>query len=194
MRETFTTARLILRRMAATDTARLVMLCGDIRVAGKLSRMPHPYTDAHAQDWLERQNQMWSNSRDRVWVIALPNVGMIGTIGLHRESRMSLDIQETWELGYWLGVPYWGQGYATEAGLAVLTELDASLGPQEVTAGYALNNPNSGHVLEKIGFHKVDAIAQLHVLATGELSPTQVMQRPPAATVPTPNPERSPTP
>jgi [ribosomal protein S5]-alanine N-acetyltransferase len=192
MRETLTTDRLILRRMVAGDTVRLVTLCGDIRVAGNLSRMPHPYTDAHAQEWLARQNQMWSQSRDRVWVIALPDIGLIGTIGLHRESRMSLDNQESWELGYWLGVPFWGQGYATEAGFRVLGELDSALGPQEVTAGYALKNPNSGHVLEKIGFQKVDAIRDLHVLATGELSPTQVMlrQAPPLIS----NPERSPTP
>lgn len=190
MRDTITTDRLILRRMAASDIARLVTLCGDIRVAGNLSRIPHPYTRAHAQDWLEQQNQMWAESRDRVWVITLPDIGIIGTIGLHRESRLTLDNQETWEIGYWLGVPFWGQGYATEAGKAVLDELDSALGPQEVTAGYALKNPNSGHVLEKIGFQKVDAIRDLHVLATGELSSTQLMSRPAF----TPAPERSPTP
>jgi [ribosomal protein S5]-alanine N-acetyltransferase len=192
MRDTFTTDRLILRRMAATDIARVVMLCDDIRVAGNLSRMPHPYTQDHAHDWLARQNEMWSQTRDRVWVITLPDIGVIGTIGLHRESRLSVDGQETWEVGYWLGVPYWGYGYATEAGRAVLAELDAALGPQEVTAGYALNNPNSGHVLEKIGFQKVDAIVDLHVLATGEMSQTQVMRRP--APTQAPAPERSPTP
>jgi [ribosomal protein S5]-alanine N-acetyltransferase len=192
MRDTFTTNRLILRRMAATDTARLMLLCGDIRVAGNLSRMPHPYTEADAHDWLARQNQMWAETRDRVWVIATPDSGLIGTIGLHREKRMSVGGVETWEMGYWLGVPYWGQGYATEAAKAVLAELDQALGPQEVTAGYALKNPNSGHVLEKIGFQKVDLVTELPVLATGEMSRTQVMLRPAPNTQP--NPERSPTP
>jgi [ribosomal protein S5]-alanine N-acetyltransferase len=192
MRDIFTTDRLILRRMEATDLARLVMLCGDIRVAANLSRMPHPYTEKDGQDWLARQNEMWADSRDRVWVIATPEIGLIGTIGLHREKRMSARGIESWEMGYWLGVPYWGQGFATEAGQAVLKELDHTLGPQEVTAGYALENPNSGHVLTKIGFQKVDLILELSVLATGKMSRTQVMLRPAPTSIP--NPERSPTP
>jgi [ribosomal protein S5]-alanine N-acetyltransferase len=193
MRDTITSARLTLRRMAATDIARLAMLCGDIRVAGNLSRMPHPYTESDAHNWLARQNEMWAKSRDRVWVIATQESGLIGTIGLHREARLSLDGTEAWELGYWLGVPFWSQGYATEAGKAVLAELDRTLGPQKVTAGYALKNPNSGHVLTKIGFHKVDLIKELPVLATGELSRTQVMLRPASVQTTTESPERSST-
>ena len=190
--------------MVASDTARLVTLCGDLRVASNLSRMPHPYTAEDAAEWLARQDHMWANTRDRVWTIALPDIGLIGTIGLHRESRMHIVGLESWEMGYWLGVPFWGQGYATEAGTAVLAELDHAFGPQEVTAGYALKNPNSGHVLKKIGFHTVDLITELSVLATGEMSRTQVMLRPAPLSVPfsartlvpseIPIPERSPTP
>ncbi len=192
MRDIITSDRLTLRRMNASDATRLVTLCGDIRVARNLSRIPHPYTNKDATDWLTRQDHMWTNTRDRVWTITLPDVGLIGTIGLHRESRMHIDGVESWELGYWLGVPYWGQGFATEAGHAVLGELDRALGPQVVTAGYALKNPNSGHVLGKIGFQKVNAIRDLHVLATGQTSSTQVMLRP--APIQTQNPERSSTP
>jgi [ribosomal protein S5]-alanine N-acetyltransferase len=191
MRDIITSDRLTLRRMVASDAPRLITLCGDIRVAGNLSRMPHPYTANDADEWLARQNHMWTNTRDRVWTIALGDVGLIGTIGLHRENRLHVNSIESWEMGYWLGVPYWGYGYATEAGHAILSELDRALGPQEVTAGYALKNPNSGHVLEKIGFHKVDLITELSVLATGEMSRTQVMLRP-APTTQTVDPERSP--
>lgn len=189
MRNMITTPRLTLRRMTAHDVTRLVELCGDIRVAANLSRMPHPYSVSDAQQWLERQEVMWTTTRDRVWGIELRSNGLIGGIGLHREARMSVSGTETWEMGYWLGFPFWGQGYATEAGIAVLNELDETLGPQEVTAGHALKNPNSGHVLTKLGFHKVDLIKELSVLATGELSSSQVMLRP--APVLKLDPERS---
>jgi [ribosomal protein S5]-alanine N-acetyltransferase len=178
MRETFTTTRLTLRRMVESDTARIVMQCGDIRVAQNLTHMPHPYSAQDAAQWLERQATMWAGDKDRVWGVELPGTGLIGTMGLHWQARMRLDGNEGWEMGYWLGHAHWGQGYATEAGLAVLAELDSALGPQEVTAGYALKNPNSGHVLEKIGFHKVAAIRDFEVLATGKMSPTQLMFRP----------------
>jgi [ribosomal protein S5]-alanine N-acetyltransferase len=178
MRETFSSTRLTFRRMAKTDVVRLVELCSDIAVSGKLSRMPHPYTEQDAHEWLDRQASMWAGDRDRVWGVELPGAGLIGGIGLHRESRMSVDGTEQWELGYWFGVPYWDQGFATEAGACVLAELDRALGPQIVTAGFATKNPQSGHVLEKIGFYKVDVVRDFQVLATGELSPTQLMLRP----------------
>jgi [ribosomal protein S5]-alanine N-acetyltransferase len=189
MRDIITTSRLTLRRMGQNDVSRLVALCGDIKVAGMLSRMPHPYTPDDAHQWLARQDLMWTTMADRVWGIDLAGEGLIGGIGLHREARMSANQAESWELGYWLGTMYWGQGFATEAGRAALSELDRAQGPQEVTAGYALKNPKSGHVLEKIGFHKLDIVREFSVLATGELSRTQIMFRPAPNT--NPPPERS---
>jgi [ribosomal protein S5]-alanine N-acetyltransferase len=189
MRDIITTSRLTLRRMGQNDVSRLVALCGDIKVAGMLSRMPHPYTLDDAHQWLARQDLMWTTMADRVWGIDLAEEGLIGGIGLHREARMSANQAESWELGYWLGTRYWGQGFATEAGRAALSELDRAQGPQEVTAGYALKNPKSGHVLEKIGFHKLDIVREFSVLATGELSRTQIMFRPAPNT--NPPPERS---
>lgn len=178
MRETITTDRLVLRRYAASDVPRLIDLADDIRVAQNLPRMPHPYTQKEADDLLERQAEMWAGARDRPWAIELPGEGLIGMMGLHRGTRMNLEDKDLWQLSYWLGFPYWGKGYATEAGRAVLAELERAEGCQDVTAGYALKNPNSGHVLEKLGFHQVDGIRELTVLSTGELSPIQLMLRP----------------
>jgi [ribosomal protein S5]-alanine N-acetyltransferase len=180
MRETFAADRLTLRRMARTDADRLVALCGDIRVAGKLSRMPHPYLPEHAEEWLGRQDRMWTENTDRVWAIDVAGEGLIGGIGLHFNDRMSLDGTPAWELGYWLGVPYWGRGYATEAGKAVLAELERALGPTPVNAGYATENAPSGHVLAKLGFQKTGVIRDLPNLALGVDSPTVVVARPAA--------------
>jgi RimJ/RimL family protein N-acetyltransferase len=51
------------------------------------------------------------------------------------------------------------------------------LNPVYLVAGFATANTQSGHVLEKLGFYKVDAIREMSVLATGKTSPTQVMRR-----------------
>ena len=55
------------------------------------------------------------------------------------------------ELGYWIGVPFWGQGYCTEAGLAVLEYGFVERKLNRIQAMHFTRNPASGRVLEKIG-------------------------------------------
>jgi RimJ/RimL family protein N-acetyltransferase len=65
-----------------------------------------------------------------------------------------LDISETHqraELGYWIGVPLWRRGYATEAARAVVEFGFANLGLHRIHAHYFAENKASGRVLEKIG-------------------------------------------
>jgi [ribosomal protein S5]-alanine N-acetyltransferase len=180
LRDTITTARLTLRPFSQEHLAALVALAGDLRVARNLSRMPHPYTEQDGRDWLDRQPEMWAGGRDYVYAVELNGSGLIGAVGLHRDSRMSLDGSEAWELGYWFGVPFWGQGYATEAARAVLDGLEAVCGPTPVTAGYATHNTQSGHVLEKLGFHKTGVVRTSPVLALGIERDTALMFRPAA--------------
>src|SRR6266545_933473 len=59
---------------------------------------------------------------------------------------------ETPEIGYWLGVPHWGKGYATEAARAVIDHAFADLGCDTLLAGARVSNPASRRVLEKCGF------------------------------------------
>ena len=61
---------------------------------------------------------------------------------------------------------HWGQGYATEAGRAVVAIADESLRLPHLRASHALDNPASGRVLAKLGFAP-DGVAKLHSLARG---------------------------
>ncbi len=56
------------------------------------------------------------------------------------------------EIGYWLGVPFWGQGYATEAVRAVIDHAFGDLGYDVLAGGARVSNPASRRVLEKCGF------------------------------------------
>jgi RimJ/RimL family protein N-acetyltransferase len=79
-----------------------------------------------------------------VFAIVLRPSCFIGVCGLHPRGE--------WEFGYWLGKPYWGKGYATEAAGRVVTFAFEELIAQKLKAGWYYDNPKSGRVLEKLGF------------------------------------------
>jgi RimJ/RimL family protein N-acetyltransferase len=56
------------------------------------------------------------------------------------------------EIGYWIGVPFWGCGYATEASQGLIDHAFGSLGYEVLTASARVSNPASRRVLEKCGF------------------------------------------
>jgi RimJ/RimL family protein N-acetyltransferase len=70
----------------------------------------------------------------------------IGACGLAKLDGPAPDV------GYWLGIPYWGQGYATEAARAVIDHAFTALGYDALQAGARVTNPASRRVLEKCGF------------------------------------------
>lgn len=137
------TPRLQLRSYTPTDIAELVPLVGAREVAATTLRIPHPYTEQDARDFL-----LLAKDWNRIWLaITLGRDGrQIGGIGLllddqHRHA----------ELGYWLGVPYWGQGYATEAGKEMLRYGFETLHLHRIFASHFKHNPASGRVLRKLG-------------------------------------------
>jgi len=71
------------------------------------------------------------------------------------------------ELGYWVGVPYWGNGYATEAARAVVKYGFGTLGLHRIFASHFANNPASARVLRKIGM-RYEGRLRGHVLKWGE--------------------------
>jgi RimJ/RimL family protein N-acetyltransferase len=61
-------------------------------------------------------------------------------------------LEDAPEVGYWLGAPYWGQGYCTEALHAVIDYAFTDLDHEALHAGARVTNPASRRVLEKCGF------------------------------------------
>src|SRR5215470_19755479 len=106
------TARLRLRALQRTDARAVARLANDRRIAENTVIMPHPYTLADAESFFRHVEESESET---AFAITLADDALIGICGL----RMATPRKPP-EIGYWLGVPYWGQGYATEAARAVI--------------------------------------------------------------------------
>jgi ribosomal-protein-alanine N-acetyltransferase len=141
------TARLLLRLHKHEDIPALVRLAGAREVAATTLGIPHPYIDEDARKFLAKSADDFRAGRSVSFAICkLPGGELCGGAGL--------DISETHhraELGYWIGVPFWRRGYATEAARAVVEFGFANLGLHRIHAHYFAENTASGRVLEKIG-------------------------------------------
>jgi RimJ/RimL family protein N-acetyltransferase len=139
------TERLILRAPRREDAKAIATLIGDRRIAENTARVPHPYTLADAEEFIASSN---SNTPEQAnFVITTRDGGdLLGGcgIGALRETEP--------EIGYWLGLPFWGNGYATEAARALLDHGFGDLGHEVILSGARVSNPASRRVLEKCGF------------------------------------------
>lgn len=140
------TKRLTLRPGWPEDAAAIARAIGHEEVVTKLSRVPWPYTEAHAAEWLATPR-----TKDNVSLSILAHEEatprLVGGIGIHPAGDM-----DGHELGYWLTPDAWGRGYATEAGRAVLGIARYAMGLKSLRSRYYVDNPASGNVLRKLGF------------------------------------------
>ena len=144
---TLETERLRLRLLALEDAADVQQLAGEYDVASTLLRVPHPYEDGMAEEWIRFCHDAYEKGESINFAIALKTEGnFIGAIGLELESE-----QERAELGYWIGKPYWNKGYATEAANAVVAYGFEVLKLNRIYAYHFKRNSASGRVLEKVG-------------------------------------------
>lgn len=145
MRDLIRTERLTLRPLRPSDAQRVAHFCGDPGVAGMILYAPVPYLGIAAEGWIMTLSARAQTSRDLVLAAELAGEGLVGVIGAHGCDGGG----RVFEVGYWFGRPYWGQGLATEALTGFLGEA-RGLGLLE--AGHFVDNPASGRVLEKGGF------------------------------------------
>src|SRR5437764_5813136 len=137
------TARLVLRAPTLDDAKTLAALVNDRRIAEITTRIPHPNTLADTEGFLASVNR---DDGETVFLITARDATLLGACGIARRPGQPP------ELGYWLGVPYWGNGYATEAARAVIDHAFSDLGYDALVAGARVSNPASRRVLEKCGF------------------------------------------
>lgn len=159
---TLQTARLILRPFALEDAPAIQELAGAYEVAAGTLTMPHPYEDGMAEAWIESQQAVSGPEEGMVLAITTEEEGVIGAIGFHLERD-----HQRGELGYWVGVPYWNQGFVTEACAAMLDYVFDELGVNRVQAQHFTRNPASGRVMEKVGM-RFEGIRRQHVRRLGE--------------------------
>jgi ribosomal-protein-alanine N-acetyltransferase len=139
------TERLLLRPPAAADISKFTPLIGDFDVAKNLGRVPHPYSEDDGCAWtIKNANDRLAGNGYTFAILRKSDGAYVGMCGVHSA--------EDFNLGYWIGKPYWGQGYATEAARRVVRFAFDELGAPTVTARWFFDNPISGHILEKLGF------------------------------------------
>ncbi len=146
-RPTLLTQRLVLRPFTPEDAPHVQRLAGAREVAATTLNIPHPYPDGAAEAWILRQAEAGEQGREAVFAV-VKRVGgvLMGAIGL----RIDLEHARA-ELGYWIGVPHWGQGYCTEAAEAVVRYGFEELDLHRIHASHFARNPASGRVMRKIG-------------------------------------------
>jgi RimJ/RimL family protein N-acetyltransferase len=135
------TARLVLRAPRRSDVKAIASFANDRRIAANTARIPHPYGIEDAEQFIAAVNK---REGEACFVIMLE----CAPIGV-----CSVDLREDGpEVGYWLGVPYWGRGFATEAVRALIDHAFGDLEHETLISGARVNNPASRRVLEKCGF------------------------------------------
>jgi RimJ/RimL family protein N-acetyltransferase len=136
------TERLMLRRPTLADVKAIAALANDRRIAENTRRIPHPYLQDHAVEFLRTTT---SSPRETAFLIEhdFAPIGMVGVDWRHEDAP---------ELGYWLGVDHWGRGFATEAARAVIDFTFEEFQVDQLVSGARVANPASRNILEKCGF------------------------------------------
>jgi tRNA-Thr(GGU) m(6)t(6)A37 methyltransferase TsaA len=141
------TKQLILRPFVPADAARVQLLAGDRELASPTLHIPHPYPDGAAEAWIASHGAAAAEGKGYTFALVQKEdgllVGCLG-IGVHQPSRSA-------ELAYWVGRPYWGKGYATEAAREVMRFGFEILGLNKIWAAFMTRNPASGRVMQKLG-------------------------------------------
>lgn len=182
---------LMLRLLHPADAPALCHLAADKRIAATTVSIPHPYTRAHADSFIQHAQQEDAKAGSAIFAVtAFPHGGatarclqegetslteqgnerigrkepgsnsqynLVGTVSLMRTAGSNEA-----ELGYWIGVPYWGRGFAQLAAKAAVQYAFGSLKLARVRANCFTSNAASSRVLAKVGMHRIDVLERSH--------------------------------
>lgn len=157
------TPRLELRPFSPADAPEVHRLAGDRAVAETTLTIPHPYPAGAAGEWIATHGEEFDAGRAVSFCVeSRLDDALLGAISLGLETE-----HDRAELGYWIGRPHWGRGYATEAAEAILGYGFAKLGLNRVYAYHFSKNTASGRVLQKAGMRH-EGVRRQHTLKWGE--------------------------
>lgn len=146
--ESLQTQRLVLRRPTYDDAAELAILGNNRRITDKLATMPYPYDISDAHFWIDGVNAM---QKGAAFIIRLKDTEeLVGCCG-----SGPVDDKDEIDFGYWIGESFWGNGFASEAGQAVLDHVFNIDRFDVITTDCQCDNQASLRVLEKLGFKQV---------------------------------------
>ncbi|MED1300725.1 GNAT family N-acetyltransferase [[Bacillus thuringiensis] serovar konkukian] len=161
--KTIETERLILRSLQLYDALVIEKLAGDYDVAKTTLSIPNPYPKGSAKDFITHMLQAETDKKVVIFSILAKNTKkLIGVINFNLNH-----IHKRGELAYWIGKPYWGNGFGTEAAKALLHYGFNELHLNKIFAAAFTNNPGSWRIMEKIGM-KHEGTFNQHVVKSGE--------------------------
>ncbi|MEM8642520.1 MAG: GNAT family protein [Cyanobacteria bacterium P01_G01_bin.54] len=164
---TLKTQRLVLRPFTLADAPTVQKLGSAYDVASKTLSMPHPYPDGMAEAWIAPHEPDWDN---KTWITLALTLKKDDTEPQEIMGAVSLKlclIHQRAGLAYWLGMPYWNQGYMTEAAYALVKYGFEELNLNRIEAGHHRSNPASGRVMQKIGMQH-EGINRQYILRFGK--------------------------
>ena len=160
---TLETTRLLLRPFTIADAADVQRLAGDYAIADTTLCIPHPYGDGTAERWISTHQDAFDLGRGATFAITRkPDGVLVGAINLGDIAK-----GHKAELGCWVGRPFWGQGYCTEAANAVFRYGFSDLGLIRIYAIHFARYFASGRVLQKLGMRH-EGCQRQHIMKWGK--------------------------
>lgn len=160
---TLTTPRLKLEEVRTSDIPAIIQYAGAEEIARTTLSMPHPYAEKDAIYWIHKARTGFHSGEHFIFGIRLADTDeFMGGIGLVVNKRFNKA-----EIGYWIGIPFWNQGYTTEATAAILKFGFEELGLNKIYAQFLKENPASGKIMIKNGMIQEAELVD-HIRKNGE--------------------------
>jgi RimJ/RimL family protein N-acetyltransferase len=136
----------------SSDRSALIEHLNDRDIYDRTLRIPFPYTEAAADEWLTLVAKITQQQgRPVQWAIRTADDALIGGCGL---DGFQVGKSHRAEIGYWLARPFWGQGIVTAVVKQVCQFAFEEFGLVKITAHVFAHNPASARVLEKCSFQE----------------------------------------
>lgn len=139
------TGRLVLRRPRAEDADAIARLANDREIAENTARIPHPYTLTHAEAFIAASSREAGGQAFLAFAEIDGVCTLIGCAGFGTADGVP-------ELGYWIGAPYRGKGFATELARAMVDYVFETTDAEKINVCCRVTNTASRRVVEKCGF------------------------------------------
>eukprot|EP00297_Palpitomonas_bilix_P015422 CAMPEP_0113866688 /NCGR_PEP_ID=MMETSP0780_2-20120614/7_1 /TAXON_ID=652834 /ORGANISM="Palpitomonas bilix" /LENGTH=212 /DNA_ID=CAMNT_0000851557 /DNA_START=164 /DNA_END=802 /DNA_ORIENTATION=+ /assembly_acc=CAM_ASM_000599 len=189
MQRQIETKRLLLRSLTQGDARHIKEKASDERIVRMTLRMPYPYLDHMAEEFVEESKKAWEKGEEYVYAIVPTHRGenfaedsrvkentadkKNGSEKNEKENGEENEmigcigltvsaVHKRAEVGYWLAVSEWGKGYATEALRSIIDTSFNDLSLNKIDAAIFSDNPASARVLEKVGMQKEGYLRQHH--------------------------------
>jgi ribosomal-protein-alanine N-acetyltransferase len=157
--KTITTKRLLLRLFQTSDASEVTKLCNNYNIYKNTLYLPYPYSIEDALPWIENHLDNFNNNRSYEFAITDKATGKLyGAIALTNNRKFN-----NGEIAYWIGEEFWGNGYATEAGEAILEFAFLEKQYHKVYARHFKSNSASGRVIQKMGMEQ-EGVLRDHVM------------------------------